>query len=177
MDTNPSAPLKSVSDDLDRTVNQFRAAFDAAHYADGSHKRIFEQQRLVSLGQFIDVPKDIAMFSALVPMTWVAVASSLETWAYALIGDVMIVVLLLTNSTSGGTATTTLQITIPGGYLAKHSMPFTGWAYDGTNWLAIFGQTVAGSNQLLLYYPGAAGATWPLAALQVRLNIAFDIRT
>lgn len=178
----PTFKLRSPLDpelgaELTRFNSQLSPYLLAEHTSDGAHGVIHEQGRTAALGQFVDAPNDATMFSALAPMTWTIAPANIATWAYALTGNVMIVTLFETGSVTGGTASTTLYLTIPGGYLAKRTMAFEFRVYDGTNWIAAFGQSVAGDRRLYLYYPGASGATWPLAQIHVYLTAAIEIRS
>jgi hypothetical protein len=87
---------------------------------------------------------DAARFTASGAMTWTVDAGDVVTDAYIVLGKTVIYSLTLANSTTGGTASTELRVTLPSTFSVMRTMDSMVRIFDGTSGLAAYAHVVPG---------------------------------
>lgn len=111
---------------------------------------ITERARTVAMGEWTSVAFSAGNFTGDGTITWTLGSSDQETFAYTLIGKTLTVAWRLTSTSTGGAASTSLQIVIPGGFTAAKQIENTHWYNDnGGGWVA--GICEVAGTKILLY--------------------------
>lgn len=77
----------------------------------GAGGGVYERNRSVAVGSWIDIPFNAADFSGIGGMIWTV--TSTNTFAYSLVGNTLFLSLFIASSTLGGILSSTLSIKLP----------------------------------------------------------------
>jgi hypothetical protein len=142
---------------------------------------LYERGRSAAVGDWTDIPWALgAAFTASGAMTWTVASADQITYAYALVGKTMHVMVTLQLTTTAGVADTTLKVAVPGGGTIAKQFTSTGAAIAdaGTSAVheAILVTGVVGGSTIDLYRMGAA--TWPNSVNQcsVWFCVTFEVQ-
>jgi hypothetical protein len=131
---------------------------------------------IVGASSFVSVPYIAGNFFANGAMTWTVPSGSVGTFGYSLIKKMMTVFFQLLNTTVGGTPSDTLQIRIPGGYVAKRTILNTYYAADnGVAQIAPV-YVLAGQNAIQLIKTNFSAWTASAANTQISGQITFEVQ-
>jgi hypothetical protein len=122
---------------------------------------VFERSRATKLGEWAAVTYSSGNFTAS-SGTWTVDSGDQAAFSYTLVGKTMVVSLAL-NTTSVSSTPTTLQVTIPGGFLSAADARVIAVTQDngGTQGEGIMRVTNGGS--LILFYKDVPGNAWSAA--------------
>lgn len=176
-------------DDL-RTAQSLQAAeigvmtsFHQEHNADDTHKvihasgAIYERARTVAaMGEWIPIIFMPSLFTGNGAMTWTVTSGSVVTLAYTLIGKTMVVFFDIQSSSVAGTPNSALQMTIPGGFIAKRTVDALYDLRDNATRRIGFMQVIAGSTLLSFQREDRANLTASATATDVQGQFMFEVQ-
>lgn len=135
-----------------------------------------------SYGTWTPVPHLAGNFTASGAMTWTVAAGDQATFAYVLMGKLLIVAFTIVTATVAGVVSTTLQITLPGmdasghALVAARDMSVPVWITDnGTKAIGVARVTAGGTT---IRIERVDGSNWTAAAntTGVEGQIAIEVR-
>lgn len=114
-------------------------------------------------------------FTASGSMTWTVASGDVVTYKYVEIGKTMIVAVLLTTTTVGGTPSTALKLKIPNGRTATGSV--SGLAMGLNNGSSFTGFWQTNGTNIDFYVDATAGTNWTASTnnTQIRTVCTFEI--
>ena len=118
-------------------------------------------------------------FTASGAMTWTVAAGNVNVYQYMVLGKTMTITFNISGTTVGGVAATTLQLAIPGGFLAAKAFSPSTFSYSDAGTAGV-GQvdtgTAAGSSTLRLLKNNLA-INWTVGAgTNVAGQITFEVQ-
>lgn len=148
----------------------------ADQHGDVHATTLSERGRSVPLGEWIDVPYNSSHYTASGGMTWTVDAADLITFSYMLWGKTMFVAGIWDSTTVAAPLSTTLQVLIPGGYVAAKRMQNGVIAFDNGVGVAAYNRVQAGGT--VIEIGRADAANWAAAVNNTfaRIHFAFAIR-
>lgn len=144
----------------------------------GRVKRTWFQflQSLYTRGFWNPVEHASTYYTANGSMTWTVQAADQTTFAFTQMGKTLVVAFVLTSTTVGGVANSTLQITIPKGHVAARTMVAPVWISD--NGTATTGIATVTANSTVIAIQRTDGANFALATntTAVRGQITLEVQ-
>lgn len=168
---------------LQGIVVAIQTGYHREHNVDDSHGTIHasgsiaERGRTAAMGESIPVPFTPASFTASGGMTWgVAAVGNQTTFVYTLIGKWMIVAFDIVASSVTAPLSSTLQITIPGGFVAARTIVGTFWYSD--NGTAGTGRVFSTAGSRIISLLTLAGGNWTasVANTTIQGELLFEVQ-
>ena len=111
---------------------------------------LYEKQRAVPMGHWVDVPFNVSNFTSDAPMTWDA-TGGVVTNRYTLIGKTLIWTVTIGPSTLSGSPSSLLHIVIPGGFVPAVQVQVMGQVWVSGAWEPALIISPAGQTSLNIY--------------------------
>jgi len=121
-----------------------------------------EAGRSTPLGHWINVPYAASNFVGSQSMTWTVESADVQTYAYTLIGNTMLLSVCIYAASVGGTPDAYLMTRIPGGFSARQQTEALCWVLN--NGAVATGRVRTFPSDGYVYVMLQAGGNWQLGA-------------
>lgn len=138
--------------------------------------QLFERGRSAAVGEWTNVAHNAANFTASGSMTWTVASGDQIAYSYTLIGKTMILRVEVQDSSVGGTASTNLNVAIPGGFLAAGTSAIVFDMFDAGVGAIGYARTVASGSVVELYRQDRANWSLSTNTTNVAFTLSFQVQ-